>query len=375
MEDLIQFRKKLHQNPELSGEEFQTREYIKEHLQTLQQNQFIHIGDTGLAIVFKGEEKGKTIVLRCELDALPIHEINTFEHTSTKKGISHMCGHDGHMTILVGVAEQLKLTPLKYSTVILLFQPAEENGKGAKSVLKSSQFTNFEPDYVLALHNVPGYPLGQVITKKANFTPSVVSMLLKFNGKTAHAAEPHKGNNPSLAIASFISFATSLSNHQGLGDLYKIITPIYTHIGSQSYGISAGHGETHITIRTYTDTNTEKIIQTLTQKAEEIAKKEKLTVDISFTEAFSAIENDAFLIDTINTVAQELNYDCLSKDTPFSWGEDFGLYTQKYKGAMFCLGSGENHPALHNPDYDFPDALISNGIQLFTQLIYKLSTT
>src|SRR5699024_8521757 len=129
-----------------------------------------------LAEIDTGKE-GKTVLFRCELDALPIQETNeNLAYKSVHEGVGHKCGHDGHMTMMLGFAEKLIQHPLEQGKILLLFQPSEENGQGAKGILDSELLEDFSIDYVFSLHNIPGYALGDIITKPDSFTPSVDSL-------------------------------------------------------------------------------------------------------------------------------------------------------------------------------------------------------
>lgn len=370
--DLSEIRKTLHQNPELSGEEKNTQGFIRSLLEKLKPDEIIEISETGIAAVFKGSNEGETVLIRCELDALPINETNTFSYASKNKGKGHLCGHDGHMTMVMGVAIHLSKNRPKTGRVVLLYQPAEETGQGARSVINDSKFATLKPDFAIALHNVPGYSMGSIICKEGIFTPAVISMIVKFSGKTAHAAEPHNGNNPSLAISKVIEFAVSKSNSSIKENEFAVVTPIYTHIGEKAYGTSAGEGETHFTIRTFSNSNLSELISSIEVFSNELAKEHKLDVSFDFTEEFAANENDKMIVKLIEEAAIDLDYDYIKIETPFPWGEDFGLFTAKYKGAMFGLGAGENTPSLHNPDYDFPDGIIPNGVKMFIKIIDKI---
>ena len=321
----------------------------------------------------KGKEKGKTVLLRCELDALPIQEINSFEHQSKLENVSHKCGHDGHMAIICGVAKKIFENPLEKGNVILLFQPSEENGKGSEAVLKDDFFKTTQPDFVFALHNLPGYPKNQIIVKEGTFTCAVNSIIIKLHGKTSHAGEPEKGNNPAVAISEIITVFLKKNQPNILEENYCVITPIYIEMGEKAYGVSAGYGEVHFTFRS----NQNKLMQQIENDLEEIAitiaKQQTLTPEISWTENFKANENDKVAVEFIRKAARKENLSIFEKDVPFSFGEDFGLFTQHFDGAIFGLGSGENIPSLHNPDYDFPDELIPTGTQLFHQIIKEVT--
>jgi len=186
--DLITFRKDLHKHPEVSQKEKETQKRIINFLKE-QGIDGQKIGGTGVMVKFDSKVEGKTVMLRSDHDALAIQEINEFDHKSQNEGVSHKCGHDGHTAIMCGVANYFHEHPIAKGKLVLIFQPAEENGEGAKAVLADSQF-DFTPDLVFALHNLPGYPLHQVVLKEGNFTAAAKTIIIKLDGKTAHAAEP-----------------------------------------------------------------------------------------------------------------------------------------------------------------------------------------
>jgi amidohydrolase len=309
-------------------------------------------------------------MLRADTDALPITEINSFPHKSIFDGVSHKCGHDGHTAIMVGVAEYLHNNPLQKGTVLLLFQPAEENGEGAKAVLNDPRF-DLDPDFVYAFHNLPGYPLHQVVVKEGSFTAAVKSIIIKLKGKTSHAAEPELGINPAKCIAEIISFFDKAIEPNIEADGFALATPVFIHMGEKSYGVSAGYGEVHYSLRTWNNQVMEDFTNKVIEAVNTIASNCGLETEISWTEEFFANQNDPKAVSLIRSIAKEQGFPLEERSTPFKWGEDFGLFTEKYKGAMFGIGSGEESPALHNPDYDFPDEIIPTGIKMFTGLIQR----
>lgn len=362
---LTALRQELHKYPEISGNEVATGKRILSFLSNYPPDTLLsNIGGHGIIAIYNGEKEGKQILFRCELDALPIAEVNTFEYKSVFKDVSHKCGHDGHMAILCGLAMQLHLKRPETGAVILLFQPAEEDGSGAAKVFYDSQF-NLKPDFAFALHNLPGYPANEIVIKNDTFTCAVNSMIIKLKGKTAHAGEPHMGINPTLAVAEIINaFNSSIQTDISRKD-YGLITPIYTRIGSKAYGVSAGDGEVHFTIRSNSNAQMKELESHLEKTARNIASKQQLEIAISWTESFQANENNKEAANFIRQAANSNQYVIQEKESPFSWGEDFGLFTQHFPGAMFGLGSGTTTPALHNPDYDFPDEIIATGVTIF----------
>ncbi len=367
--DLTGIRKHLHAHPELSEEEFKTADYIKQTLKKIGVKHTQSVGETGVIAVFEGQELGDITLLRADTDALPIQEINEFEHKSTVDGVSHKCGHDGHTTIMLGVAEQLEKQAVKKGKVILLFQPAEENGRGAKSVLADPYFKDLKVDYVFALHNLPSFNTHEIVVKKDVFTANVVSMIIKLRGKTAHAAEPEKGDNPSMAMAEIAIEANNMVKNTPERDDFFLVTPVYSAMGELAYGISAGAGELHYTIRAWDTKLLKENCTSLEAFIKEGCNRHDLKYEISWLEEFDANINQENAVDYISSAAKNNGFKLNTIEHPFKWGEDFGLFTQKYKGAMFGIGAGSKMPALHNPDYDYPDEITETGISMFTELV------
>ena len=370
--ELIEARHRLHQIAEVSGKEARTAAFVTDQLRSSEPDELhIDVGGYGVVAFYKGT-LDKTVLIRAELDALPIAEVNTFDYRAESPGVGHKCGHDGHATILLGLAQSLH-NWLERPNVILLFQPAEENGEGAKAVLESGVLKNYSIDYVFALHNIPGAPLHQIIIKNDSFTPAVISIVVKLHGKTSHAAEPENGIPPALAISEIIASFEKLN--QPIEDRvdFQVLSPIHVIIGEQAYGTTAGYGEVHYTARTWGNDQMNLLKQELECIAKGIASNYQLTPEILWTEAFFANQNNHEAVDLVRGAAQSSKLEVINKEEPFKWGEDFGVFTEVYKGAMFGLGAGEGTPALHNPDYDFPDTLIQTGIQIFTSIIEKVN--
>lgn len=368
-EELQSIRKHLHAHPELSGNEFHTAKKIVEFISCYHPTKIIeNIGGTGVLVIYDFGNGGKTILFRAELDALPIYEVNKFEHRSTVKNVSHKCGHDGHATILLGLAKRFSEKPFPKGKIILLFQPAEETGAGAEAVLDDPKFKTINPDYVFALHNLPGFPMHQIVVREGSFTAAVKSITIKLFGKTAHAGEPENGINPALAIAALLKNTVALSNNKPELTDFTIVTPINVNMGSVDFGISAGYGEIRLTIRTWTEERLDLLTQKIKDIIYSIAKEYNLKTEIGISHHFAANKNDSEAVNIICQSATENQLSLHHKPTPFKWGEDFGLFTQKFNGAMFGIGAGKTTPALHNPDYDFPDEIISTGVDMMYRI-------
>ncbi|MDP2188434.1 MAG: amidohydrolase [Sphingobacteriaceae bacterium] len=362
------YRRQLHQQPEISGKESQTSLQLQRWLAAYEPHELIKdLGGAGFCAVFDSRKAGPTLLFRAELDALPIHENNAFAHASKVAGVSHKCGHDGHMAVLLALASRINAQPPARGKVILLFQPAEETGAGAALVLADERFTALQPDYVYALHNLPGYALGEVLLRDGAFAAASAGLVLELQGKTSHAGHPEQGLNPATALSELLQALPELP--QQLGAAFGLITIVGCQLGERNFGISAGEGSLACTIRAFEQAHFEKIQQAALDLAKSIADKHGLDWSFSWHEAFAAVENHPQCNQKVAAAAQKLGYVQQQVADPFRWSEDFGLFTQKYPGSLFGLGSGEDCPALHHPDYDFPDALIEVGSQLFFQII------
>lgn len=368
---LIAFRKTLHQHPEVSGKESKTAKRVKEFFQSYAPDQTLEkLGGHGIAFIYKGSDEGPTTMIRCELDGLPIIEQNDFEHISVIKGAFHGCGHDGHMAILAGVGMYLAKNKPKKGKVVLLYQPAEETGEGAKKVLKSKKFQKIKPDYAFALHNLPGFSENQIIFKEGPFAAASKGMIIHLKGKTSHAAHPEDGNSPAEAMSKIIVALQILPD--GINE-FSLLTVIHAKLGSIAFGTTPGYATVMATLRAYKDDTLDLLTEYAEKLVTQITKESGLEVNISYTESFAATVNDPKALSIIKKATETLTLDTKVINTPFRWSEDFGHFSKGAKTTLIGLGAGENQPQLHEPTYDFPDEILSTGISLFIETIKNIN--
>ena len=369
-EKLVGLRKELHQYPELSGFEIETSKRIIQFLKLNNPTKIIDsIGSSGLAAIYDFGESGKTITIRCELDALPIQEINQFSHRSTTNGVSHKCGHDGHMAILSGVSSWLKNQNFQKGKVVLLFQPAEENGEGAYKVLNDQRFIELKTDYFFSLHNLPKEPMHSIVMNDAGFSAEVQSFSILLNGKESHAAEPENGINPAMAMAKIINELSATEIADTSRNDFTIMTPVHFLMGQKSYGISPALAELHYTLRTWTNAKMIELQQKIENVVAAVSKDYDLEYKINWFEYFPATVNYPETNKYVYEAIKRNDFQLVNKSNPMKFGEDFGWYSKTYKTTMFGLGAGLDTPALHNADYDFPDEIIETGVKMFTSII------
>jgi metal-dependent amidase/aminoacylase/carboxypeptidase family protein len=204
------------------------------------------------------------------------------------------------------------------------------------------------------------------------FASASRGMKIELSGKSSHAAEPENGINPGYGMAKMLIEYHKVIKNKKLFSDFVLLTPIHMRLGNLAYGTSPGDGEINLTLRSYHDKDMKKLTKTLEKITRDIAKQEKLGVDINYLEVFPATVNNSSCSTIIKKACKELKLDTEKLKQPFKWSEDFGHFTSKYKGALFGLGSGVDQPALHNPDFDFPDELIPTGTNLFKNIYQKI---
>lgn len=370
IDEIIKLRHELHQHPEISNQEHGTAERIVRYFSALSPDQVISLGKTGKAFLFNGKEPGKTLMFRAELDALPIQEACCLPYASTNSGVGHLCGHDGHMAILAGLAKKIASDRPDKGRVIFLYQPAEEVEQGARDVVEDPNFKAIEPDYIFALHNIPGIHKQAIVLREGSFASASKGMTTKLFGKTSHAAEPENGISPATAISRIIHDLQELVDQKEHFRALTLLTIIHIRLGEISFGTTPGYAEIRCTLRAFENTDMDELTDQAMKIIREIASEEKLKTEIDFSEIFPATVNNAQCHQIIQDSANQLGLEIVQKDEPYKWSEDFAYFTQKYPGGMFGLGSGTEQPQLHNPNYDFPDDILETGIAMFYQ-IYK----
>jgi len=375
LSEIKAFRRELHRNPEVSGEEAETASRVTEELGRTRPDRIVAgIGGHGLAAVYEGAASGPTIMIRAELDGLPIEEISDVAHRSTVPGKGHLCGHDGHMAILMALAKGLGHERPAKGRVILMFQPAEENGAGAAAVLADPKFATLTQDLSLSLHNFPGIRLGHVLLKEGPVNCASRGMKIILKGKTSHASYPEQGIAPTFVLARLLGDLTALGNNGPLGPDYSLVTVTHARLGEPAFGISPGEAQIWATLRTLTD----EAMAALVSRAEELvqtqAKAGQLQVEISYEDVFRQCYNSAEAVKELRRALDDegVSHDDASSLLPMKASEDFGLFRTVAPAAMFFLGAGEDHPRLHNPDYDFPDELIATGSRVFMRAIRNI---
>ncbi|MDP4032075.1 MAG: amidohydrolase [Pseudorhodobacter sp.] len=371
--ELTDWRHALHRAPELSGEESRTAQAVTEAIAVTGPDRLLTgLGGHGVAAVYLGASPGPTLMLRAELDGLPITELTDIAYRSASPGKGHLCGHDGHMAILAGVARTLARKRPACGRVVLLFQPAEEDGSGAAKVLDDPRYGEIAPDWAFALHNMPGVAQGHALLAAGPVNCASRGLCITLAGRTAHAAQPEAGLSPAMALSRLIPALSMLGQGGALSPDYRLVTITHARLGAPAFGVAPGHAEIWATLRSLTDAGMASLLAAAETLAEAEALASGLSLTLSHHDIFRGCTNHPQATDHLAAALDATGIRHDAQDLPMRASEDFGRFGAGAKAAMVFLGAGTSQPALHNPDYDFPDALIVPGTAIFRRLIDTL---
>ena len=370
---LTDWRRRLHQAPEISGQEAATAQAVRDFLADTRPDATISdLGGHGVALVYAGAQPGPTAMIRCELDGLPIEELGRPAHASRIPGKGHMCGHDGHMAIVAAVARAFGRQRPARGRAVMLLQPAEETGAGPAAVLADPQFAAIRPDWAFSLHNMPGMALGAAAIAAGAANCASRGMRIVLRGKTAHASDPATGISPAPALARLVTALSALGTGGAVDADFRLATITHARLGEPTFGVAPGYAELWTTLRSLTDCAMQAMTAAAEAEAEAAAKTAGLALEIAYHDDFAACVNDAQAAARLSAAIAAEGLPLSADGFPMCWSEDFGRFGAVAKSAMFLLGAGERAPALHNPDYDFPDALIEPGARALHRVLRDL---
>lgn len=344
-------RQALHDNPGLSGNEVFAHDTVIAFLQRLQpQRIFDRVGGYGVVAYWGTDETLPTVALRADMDALPI---------------GHRCGHDGHTTILLRVAQLIHEQPITDRGILLVFQPEEETGYGSQKILDSGVLEPYDIRCFLGCHNIPGFPLHQLILADTTFAAASTGVCYHLHGRATHASTPELGINPGRAVAEIIEQILNLG-HPGNDILsFRQTTLISIRLGEKTFGTSAGDADICFTLRAFSNTTMHNLVGQADAIVEHTAKKSQLQFSREFVEPFHATVNHTAVVEQLRQISQVDGVEAVTVGQPFRWSEDFANYLLRYPGAFFGIGAGTDHRELHHPCYEFPDELIEPTARLF----------
>ena len=369
--ELTTFRRALHRVPELSGEEKETARRVCEMLASTKPDKVLtDVGGHGVAAIYDSGKPGPTVLFRSELDALPIHELGTVEHRSTVPGKAHLCGHDGHSTILLGFGRVLSRARPTSGRVILMFQPAEENGAGAAAVVADPRYPDIKPDWAFSLHNAPEVEFGVAKLGAGPANCASRGIRIQLTGSTAHASRPADGRSPMLALSELMPKLQASGSGKPLGPGFTMVTVTHASMGAESFGVAPGEAKIMATLRSVYDDDMERLVAHVEGLVRDAAARHGLACTWAYDDVFAASINDPEAATILASGMERAGIARQDQTVPSVGSEDFGQFgLSGAKAAMLFLGSGPDWPRVHTPAYDFRDELIPVGIRIFSETL------
>ncbi len=379
-------RRDIHAHPELAFEEHRTAELVAERLASWGIEVHRGLGKTGVVGVLRGTRtgsggRGRTLGLRADMDALPMPEHNRFAHASRHPGRMHGCGHDGHTAILLGAAKYLAAQRDFEGTLHFIFQPAEEGGNaGARAMIEDGLLERFPCDEIYGLHNMPGLPEGHFGFRKGPAMASSNRFDITVRGTGGHAAQPHKAVDTIVIAAELVGqLQTLISRHRNPIDV-AVLSVTQIHAGD-AYNVLPGEAVVRGTVRTYSTAVLDEIEERMRRMVELLPQVHGGSGELHFHRAYPPLVNWDGPTDFAMQVAREVfGAERVDGQMPQHGGaEDFAFYLEKVPGCYLFLGNGEGAHReaqytgmgpceLHNPNYDFNDALLPIGSTYWVRL-------
>ena len=361
-QQLIDWRRELHQHPELSLEEVATTARLSDWLQAGNIRLLPYALKTGVvAEIGQGE---KAIALRADIDALPIHEATTVPFRSQNAGVMHACGHDIHSSVMLGAALLLKQKEAQLpGRVRILFQPAEENFAGAKALIRAGVLEGISA--IFGMHNEPGLPVGHFATRGGAFYANVDRLAIRVTGKGAHAARPHEGRDAILLASQLVTALQSVASRE-VNTLDSVVLSVTRIQGGNTWNVLPESVELEGTLRTHRV----EVQQRVKARVDEIAAGFALAfgaqIDVTWYAGPTALVNDERWAAFSHDVAQQSGYHTDPADLHMG-GEDFAVYLQHIPGAFVSIGSASDF-GLHHPAFNPDEALIAPAAHYFASL-------
>ncbi len=371
MPELVAIRRDLHAHPELGLEERRTSVFIARHLEALGYRVTTGLAKTGVVGTLTNGTGSRSIGIRADIDALPIHEETGLDYASKTPGLMHACGHDGHTAMLLGAARALAERKNFDGTIHLIFQPAEENFGGAKIMVEEGLFEKFPCDAVFALHNEPNLRFGQFALREGPVMAAVDEARITVHGRGGHGAEPQETADPIVCGASIVMALQSIVSRNIHPMDPAVVTVGAFHAGSAS-NIIPERAEIVVGIRSFDAAVRDELERRIRTIAEAQAESYGMRATVDYERSYDATVNHKAETDFVRDVAIRFAGadKVINLARPYMGSEDFAYMLKERPGTYFYLGgkaTGEEKP-LHHPGYDFNDDLLPIGAAFWTEL-------
>jgi len=370
-DELTFIRRDLHTNPELGLEEHRTAEIVATKLAEWGIEVHRGIGRTGVVGVLKRGSGGKSIGLRADMDCLPMDEQTNLPYRSSKPGLMHACGHDGHTTMLLGAARYLAASPEFQGTVHFIFQPGEEGVGGALAMLQDGLFERFPCDQVFALHNRPGQPIGTFAIGKGPQSAGGAFFDITITGQGAHGARPEMSVDPVLVAGHIITALQSIVA-RNISPADTAVLSVTRVIAGDAYNVIPQTAKMSGTARAFKAATMQLLEEGIRRIAKGVAEGFRAEAEVDFRVIFAPLINAEAETDVLaDAAAAVVGEDKVDRAKPPSMGsEDFSFMMEKVPGAYIQVGNGDS-AGLHNPAYNFNDDATPYGAALLATVVER----
>ncbi|CUK07519.1 putative hydrolase YxeP [Ruegeria denitrificans] len=364
---LVALRQDFHRFPELGFDEIRTKAKVAKFLRDLGLD--VHEG-VGVVGVLKAGTGNRAIGLRADMDALPIHETSQHSYASETEGVMHACGHDGHMTMLLGAAQALAADPGFDGTIVFVFQPNEEHGLGARAMIDEGTLEQFPVDEIYAIHNLPGAPVGQVSTRSGLICSSESLFEIAITGQGGHASMPQAGRDAITIGADMVQALQTIVSRK-LAPGAGAVVSVTEFLTDGQRNVLPGHATLKGDVRARSPEDRINIEGLMREIARGVAIAHGVLVDVTFNTEFIETINAEEPTQAVVRVARSIGAETIPDRQPMSFSEDFAHFAAAVPGCFLLMGNGETGPhgqPLHSSDYDFNDELLSLGADFWTAL-------
>jgi amidohydrolase len=373
-ERLVTLRRDFHRHPELAHQEHRTAKVIADHLRALGLDEVrTGVGQTGVVGLLNGGRPGQKVMLRADIDALPLTETDRGQpYRSTREGVHHACGHDGHTAILLTVAELLAAQRAQLTgSVTFAFQPAEERVDGAAGMLRDGALDP-RPDACFGLHLWNELPVGQIDVRPGPIFASADAFVIELCGPGGHAAMPHQVGDPVLASAELIVGLQTLVSREA-PPLEPAVLTIGSIHGGTAPNIIPTRVELQGTLRVFDPHLRQYLLTRVHEVTSTVARTFRVEADVRMTDACPACINDAGMADLMRRVAQAaVGPDSVSSGQRTMGADDMSLFLNEMPGCYFFVGSSNAERGLssphHSPTFDFDEGALDIGVQTLTNV-------
>jgi amidohydrolase len=356
---LIETRRTIHMNPELGFEEVETSKLVAGYLEKFGLQVKTGMAKTGVIGLLKGEKPGKTVAIRADMDALPMEEANEIPYRSKVKGKMHACGHDAHVTILLGVARLFSSMPNRLQgNIKWIFQPAEEGGGGGRVLTEEGVLENPKVDAIFGAHLFPDLKIGRVGIHEKEGLAATDRFIIKMIGRGAHGAYPHLSRDPILAV----------------GELISQIHTIVSRSGGTAFNIIPDEAEILGTVRSLSQKVREELKSRMEEVTQGVAKSFGMDYHFDFQWGYPALINDPEMSHLVAAAcAKGIGKENVEFIRPSMGGEDFAYYLEKVPGSFFRLGCRNEEKGIVNPfhssRFNIDEDVLPFGVEMFTRII------